>query len=205
LGDFVAHPPVGEVLTEEKWQAILDNNAVYDDKFVYAVSSTGIFCRPSCKSRAPKKENTLVFAAPADALVARFRPCKRCKPTGQRVPDEEWITAVTGYIQQHYAEPLNLQTLADISHSSSYHLHRTFKRVTGQTPVALIQQIRVEKAAAALLTTDKAVSAIGADVGLANAAYFITLFKKLTGHTPAQHRKQKPALQNKEVSHEGTI
>ncbi|MNL52002.1 Bifunctional transcriptional activator/DNA repair enzyme AdaA [compost metagenome] len=138
-------------------------------------------------------------------MAARFRPCKRCKPTGQRLPDEEWIAAVTGYIRQHYAEPLDLRTLADISHSSPYHLHRTFKRVTGQTPAAYVQQVRVEKAAAALLTTDKAVSAIGADVGLANTAYFITLFKTLTGNTPAQYRKQKPATQIKEVSHEETI
>lgn len=200
MGEFFVHPPVGEVLTEDKWQAILNNNAAFDGQFVYAVSSTGIFCRPSCKSRPPKKENTVIFATPVDALAARFRPCKRCRPNGLRLPDEEWISMVTSYIQQHYSAPLDLHTLADISHSSPYHLHRTFKRVTGKTPVAYIQQVRVDKASDELLAIDKPVSAIGLDVGIANTAYFITLFKSLTGCTPAQYRKQKQAAQKEEVS-----
>lgn len=177
-------------LPEEQWRAILNNDAAFDGQFVYAVSSTGIFCRPSCKSRPPKKENTQIFASPREALDAHYRPCKRCKPTGERMPDEEWIAMVTEYIRRHYAEPLHLQTLADISHSSPYHLHRTFKRITGQTPAAYVQQVRIEQAAAELTATGKPVSAIGTDVGLANTAYFITLFKSQTGCTPAQYRKQ---------------
>jgi AraC family transcriptional regulator, regulatory protein of adaptative response / methylphosphotriester-DNA alkyltransferase methyltransferase len=182
LGDFY--------LPDEKWQAILNNDAAFDGQFVYGVSSTGIFCRPSCKSRPPKKENTQIFASSREALDARYRPCKRCRPTGERMPDEEWISMVTEYIRRHYAAPLHLQTLADISHSSPFHLHRTFKRITGQTPSAYVQQVRIEQAAAELLTTDKPVSVIGTDVGLANTPYFITLFKNQTGCTPAQYRKQ---------------
>jgi AraC family transcriptional regulator of adaptative response / methylphosphotriester-DNA alkyltransferase methyltransferase len=185
-----------EILTNEKWQAIINNDASYDGQFFYAVKTTGIFCRPSCKSRPPKKENINLFETAEYALSAKFRPCKRCKPTGQRLPDDEWIAGVTEYIDKNYMENLQLNMLADISHGSPYHLHRTFKRVTGITPVEYIQLQRIEQAKKQLLSSEKSMVEIGLSVGLANTSYFITLFKKKTGFTPAGYRKFQ--LQNKE-------
>ncbi|WP_281426376.1 bifunctional transcriptional activator/DNA repair enzyme AdaA [Paenibacillus agaridevorans] len=177
-------------LSDEQWQAVANNDASFDGQFFYAVKTTGIFCRPSCKSRLPKRENIGYFELAEQAMAARYRPCKRCKPTGQRLPDEEWITIVTEYIDAHYSEALNLDTLAHLSHGTPYHLHRTFKKVKGITPVDYIQQIRIGRAQQLLLASDLPVSQIGESVGLANTPYFITLFKKKTGLTPDAFRRQ---------------
>ncbi|MDR7000736.1 AraC family transcriptional regulator of adaptative response / methylphosphotriester-DNA alkyltransferase methyltransferase [Neobacillus niacini] len=178
-----------EPLTEEKWQAILHNDANYNHQFFYAVKSTGIFCKPSCKSRPPKKENVLIFQNAEEAISAHFRPCKRCKPTGERLPDQEWIAQIIQYIEQNYIEKLTLETLAEACHGSPYHLHRTFKRITGVTPVEYIQLTRINKAKELLIKTNITIVDIALSVGMSNTPYFITLFKKKSGFTPAQYRQ----------------
>ena len=176
-------------MTEEKWQAIIHNDATYNDKFFYAVITTGIFCRPSCKSRAPKKENVLIFQNAPQAMSANFRPCKRCKPTGERLPDHEWVAQITDYIDMNYSEKLTLQTLAEIGHGSPYHLHRTFKRINGVTHVDYIQQSRINKAKEFLLHSNNTIADIALAVGMPSTTYFITLFKKKTGFTPGGYRQ----------------
>jgi AraC family transcriptional regulator, regulatory protein of adaptative response / methylphosphotriester-DNA alkyltransferase methyltransferase len=177
-------------LTDEKWQAIVLNDSNYNDKFIYAVKTTGIFCRPSCKSRPPKKENVFIFENTEEALSANFRPCKRCKPTGERLPDREWVSIITSYIDKHYCEKLTLERLADISHGSPYHLHRTFKRITQLTPVEYILETRMTKAKELLLEPKKSISDVARDIGIPNISYFITLFKKKTGQTPIEYRQK---------------
>ncbi|MCM3180876.1 bifunctional transcriptional activator/DNA repair enzyme AdaA [Cytobacillus horneckiae] len=177
------------MMTNEKWQAIIDNDASYNNQFFYAVKTTGIFCKPSCKSRVPKKENVRIFLNAEQALHANFRPCKRCKPTNERLPDSEWVALITEYIDKNFIEKLTLETLADIAHGSPYHLHRTFKKIKGITPVEYIQQVRVNAAKKDLIQTNKAIADISICVGMPNTPYFITLFKKKTGHTPAQYRQ----------------
>ncbi|NRG47919.1 bifunctional transcriptional activator/DNA repair enzyme AdaA [Bacillus sp. CRN 9] len=177
------------MMTNEKWQAIIDNDASYNNQFFYAVKTTGIFCKPSCKSRVPKKENVRIFLNAEQALHANFRPCKRCKPTNERLPDSEWVALITEYIDKNFIEKLTLETLADIAHGSPYHLHRTFKKIKGITPVEYIQQVRVNAAKKYLIQTNKAIADISICVGMPNTPYFITLFKKKTGHTPAQYRQ----------------
>jgi len=181
---------VPEPVTDEQWQAVIGNDSAYDGQFFYAVKTTGIFCRPSCKSRAPKREHIGFFITADDALQAKFRPCKRCKPTGERLPDEEWIKVVTDYVDRNYSEALTLNKLALICHGTPYHLHRTFKKVTGITPVAYIQQVRIVHAQNMLIDSDKSIAEIGQSVGMANTPYFITLFKKKTGLTPKHYREQ---------------
>jgi AraC family transcriptional regulator of adaptative response / methylphosphotriester-DNA alkyltransferase methyltransferase len=189
----------GDRPSEAEWGAIVCNDGASDGAFWYAVRTTGIFCRPSCKSKPPLRENVSVFRSPDAARSAGYRPCKRCKPTGVRLPDEEWILTITDYIRERYMEPLTLEKLAEIGHGSPYHLHRIFKRVTGVTPVSYIQEFRIRRAKEMLAESGVAVAEIGARVGLPNAPYFITLFKKITGCTPAQFR----LLQRKEdANHE---
>ncbi|GKU76108.1 bifunctional transcriptional activator/DNA repair enzyme AdaA [Paenibacillus sp. L3-i20] len=182
-------------LTELRWQAIYTNDISSDGMFFYAVKTTGIFCRPSCKSKPPNRANVDIFPDAKAAQAADYRPCKRCKPTGQTLPNEEWITQITNYIHHHFTEEITLAKLADIAHGSPYHLHRTFKRVNGITPAAYIHQLRIDRAKAKLIETNSTVSEIGEAVGLANTPYFITLFKRLTGYTPAHYRQ----LHTKEV------
>ncbi|MFC5589613.1 bifunctional transcriptional activator/DNA repair enzyme AdaA [Sporosarcina soli] len=179
----------GMPLTDEWWRAITQNDPSYDDVFIYAVTSTGICCRPSCHSRDPKKENVRIFYDVDEAVAAGFRPCKRCKPGGIRLPDEEWVIQIREYIDANYPTPLSLETLADMCHGSPYHLQRTFKRIVGKTPMEYIQHIRISRAINELQSTDKSIADIGLSVGLPNTSYFITLFKNKIGHTPKQYQK----------------
>ncbi|KAA8786811.1 AraC family transcriptional regulator of adaptative response / methylphosphotriester-DNA alkyltransferase methyltransferase [Paenibacillus sp. 4624] len=181
-------------IPHDYWEAIIQNDHTYDGTFFYAVQTTGIFCRPSCKSRAPKSGNVLIFRHAEQALAHKFRPCKRCKPTGERVPDQEWIHGVTEYIDKHYAEPLALDVLAAVSHGSPYHLHRVFKRITGQTPVQYIQAKRISVAQTLLIRTHLTVNEIARQVGISNPAYFISVFRKHTGYTPAYYRERHDRL-----------
>lgn len=186
-------------ISEEQWKAIMNNDVSYDDVFIYAVVSTGIFCRPSCKSRIPNRENVRIFKDGQQAMSESFRPCKRCKPEGVQVPDREWVIQIVQYIDQHYSQSLSLEILADMCHGSPYHIQRTFKNIMGITPVEYIQTLRIAKAKELLVTSGQSVGEIGLLVGLANTPYFITLFKKKTGITPKQYRKSMI-----EVSGDGT-
>ena len=138
--------PCDGIMTDEKWQAIIGNDASYNNQFFYGVKTTRIFCKPSCKSRVPKKENVRIFQSAEEALTAKFRPCKRCKPTNERLPENEWVALITEYISRNYNKKLTLETLAEISHGSPYHLHRTFKKIIGITPVEYIHQLRINMA-----------------------------------------------------------
>lgn len=88
---------------------------------------------------------------------------------------------MTQYLDNHYTEPLTLEMLAEVCHGSPYHLHRTFKKVTGVTPVDYIQHKRIAAASELLLNSDQAVGGIALRVGMPNTSYFITLFKRKRG------------------------
>ncbi|MEI3605325.1 bifunctional transcriptional activator/DNA repair enzyme AdaA [Pseudogracilibacillus sp. SE30717A] len=176
-------------LTEERKKAIIENDKNYDDHFFYAVKTTRIFCRPSCKSRVPNFDNVTIFSRAEDALQAGYRPCKRCKSGGRSLPDEEWISHVEMYIEGNYSKPLTLKYIADNCHSSPYHLHRVFKNIKGITPLEYVQSIRMKKAKEYLLNTDLPIKEIGRLVGIANAARFSTVFREQISQSPSQFRK----------------
>ena len=183
--------PTYQTANETQWQAILANDASQDGHFFYAVVTTRIFCRPSCKSRPPKRENVLVFATAEQARAAHFRPCKRCKPEGLRLPDQEWVEQIADYIDRHYPNKLTLEMLAEECHGSPYHLQRTFKRVMQMTPTEYLVRRRIHEAKRALVDAEspRTVAEIAREVGIGSAAYLITLFKKMTGITPNEYRK----------------
>ncbi|WP_028776074.1 bifunctional transcriptional activator/DNA repair enzyme AdaA [Shimazuella kribbensis] len=176
-------------LSMEQWQAIMDNDTSYDKKFYYGVQTRGIFCRPSCKSRPPKKENVKIFENPQQALDEDYRPCKRCKPTDKQLPAEEWVDQVATYIDTNFAEHLTLQILADLFHGSPFHLQRTFKQIKSISPTEYIQEIRISKAMEYLTASGFSVMDIALAVGISNMAYFGTLFKQKTGYTPTAYRQ----------------
>src|SRR5437867_5864224 len=96
-----------------RWQAVTARDSALDGAFVFAVSSTGIYCRPSCPSKRPRRENVTFYRAPQEAEKAGFRECLRCRPksvTGN--PRQEMIKAVCRYIEQHLDEPITLARLS---------------------------------------------------------------------------------------------
>lgn len=171
------------------WNAICENDAAFDDVFFYGVDSTGIFCRPSCKSRVPKKENVRIFKNAFSATKEGYRPCKRCKPDGLILPAAEWVEQIAEWIDCHFTEPATLERLAEISHGSPYHLQRLFKRYKKMSPSEYVQKRRLEKAVELLRAGELSIKEIGKRSGFGNPAYFITLFKKTNGVTPGQFRR----------------
>lgn len=118
------------------WHAVCENDRAYDGRFVYAVQTTGIYCRPSCPSRTPKRAHVQFYALPALAEADGFRACKRCQP--QRIaPQDETagrIADLCAYIAEHLHRALTLEHLATVAHWSPYHLQRVFKMYTGISP-----------------------------------------------------------------------
>lgn len=120
---------------ELRWQQLGDANA--DGCFIYAVITTGIYCRPGCPSRRPKRDNVRFFNNSSDAEAAGFRACKRCRPQAASADatQTERITRLCRYIETAAQEP-SLEELANYAGISTYHLQRQFKAITGVSPKA---------------------------------------------------------------------
>jgi AraC family transcriptional regulator, regulatory protein of adaptative response / methylated-DNA-[protein]-cysteine methyltransferase len=123
------------VTEDTRWQTVLARDGASDGKFVFAVSSTGVYCRPSCPSKRPRRENVTFYRSPSEAESAGFRACMRCRPKASNGnPKQEMIKAVCRYIEQRLDEPITLSQLGKEFHQSPFHLQRTFKAVLGITP-----------------------------------------------------------------------
>src|SRR6266571_4457741 len=123
------------IVEDQRWHAVLARDGASDGKFVFAVSSTGVYCRPSCASKRPKRENVTFFRRPAEAESAGFRECLRCRPKSViGNPRQELIKSVSRYIEQHLDEPITLARLSTEFRQSPFHLQRTFKAVLRITP-----------------------------------------------------------------------
>jgi AraC family transcriptional regulator, regulatory protein of adaptative response / methylated-DNA-[protein]-cysteine methyltransferase len=122
---------------ETRWQAVQGRDAAADGRFVYAVATTGVYCRPTCSSRPARRENVSFYRAPADAEAAGFRACKRCRPRG-RPPSQMRIEAIARACRliEEAEEPPSLEDLARAAGISRFHFHRVFKEIVGITPRA---------------------------------------------------------------------
>ena len=120
----------------ELWTAVLSRDASRDGNFVFAVRSTGIYCRPSCPARRPRREQVSFFQLPEAAEQAGFRACRRCHPRRAKGSDPkiELVRRICHAIDEHDEEPLTLKTLSAETGVSAHHLQRTFKEVMGITP-----------------------------------------------------------------------
>lgn len=179
-------------VTDEYWQAIIANNSNYDGKFFYAVKTTKIFCKPSCPSRPPKRENITIYPDSEQALKANFRPCKRCRPLNSIVENDTWVKEIDEYLNNHFQEKITLKELASQVHGSPSYLRHTYQDVAGITPQERISQIRLKKAEELLTTTDHSIQEIAQLCGFSTPAYFIQQFKKAFKITPKKYQlKQK--------------
>lgn len=121
---------------DQLWQAVVAKDARFDGQFVFAVSSTGVYCRPSCPSRRAHRERVKFFELPEAAEQAGFRACLRCQPRRARImdPQVELVQRVCHLLDTSESESLKLAELAKQSGVSQFHLQRTFKRVMGISP-----------------------------------------------------------------------
>lgn len=151
------------IADEDAWQAVTSRDRSFDGRFVTGVLSTGIYCRPSCAARHPRRENVRFFANGAAAREAGLRPCKRCSPD-EVSRDERAVLAAIAAIKAA-GQPLALGALAQEAGYSLAHFQRIFTRATGLSPAAYARALRSERAAEAL-------SALGAQGGRVTDAIY---------------------------------
>jgi AraC family transcriptional regulator of adaptative response/methylated-DNA-[protein]-cysteine methyltransferase len=132
---------------ESRWDAVLTRDASADGGFVYAVRTTGVYCRPSCPSRKPRRESVTFYPGPDAAEIAGFRECRRCHPrAGVPVPAGlEAVRRACAFIHAHAEEPLTLAMIARHVGSSPFHLQRTFAKLAGISPRAYQDAVRAGK------------------------------------------------------------
>lgn len=173
---------------EACWQAVEDRDPNADGQFIYAVLSTGVYCRPSCPSRPARRENLRFFDTPAAAEQAGYRACLRCRPQDASAQTQQQlrIAEVCRMIEQAEHTP-NLQELAAHANLSPHHLHRVFKQTTGLTPKAYANAVRQRRLADTLNTT-QSVTAAAFAAGFASGSRFYASSDSLLGMTPSQYR-----------------
>lgn len=186
--------PVTEPTTySEYWQATEQRDETYDGKFVYAVRSTGIYCRPTCPSRRPRRDHVLFFDSCAKAERAGFRACKRCRPTETR-SGIATFEAVYKYIDTHLDEPITLAMLGAACGISHYYLQRTFKRLTGLTPHQYVRERRMGRLKEHLQSGSDITSALY-DAGFGSSSRLYENGVDRLGMTPKTYRDRGAGVQ----------
>ena len=173
---------------DSRWHAVMTRDATADGRFYYSVSTTGVFCRPSCSSRRPRREHVRFHRSAAEALGAGFRPCLRCRPTGESLAQTH-VALVTKAcaLLDSTAAAVPLATLAARAKLSPYHFHRLFKRVTGVTPREFADARRRARLDGALRKQVRITDAIY-DAGFGSAGHFYGNAGSALGMTPRQYR-----------------
>src|SRR5208282_709427 len=135
------------VTDEERWSAVLGSDARQDGAFVYAVRSTGVYCRPSCPSRRPRRDMVSFFAVPEAAERAGFRACRRCNPKDTRPRDRKLdaVRKACRYIDAHGEAVITLGELGRAVGLSPHHLQRVFTRTIGISPRAYADARRLRR------------------------------------------------------------
>jgi AraC family transcriptional regulator, regulatory protein of adaptative response / methylphosphotriester-DNA alkyltransferase methyltransferase len=173
------------------WGAVVNCNEEYDGLFYYAVKSTGICCKPSCKSKTPLKENVLFYPSVPLAIQDGYRPCKRCHPNLHISNEEEIVLSVKQVMEREYRNGLALEQLALQVGVSKYHLQRVFKLNTGISPSEYMTKLRMDEAMLRLKTTEETITEIAHAIGYKSSAHFSSVFRHHIGCTPSVYKKRR--------------
>lgn len=173
----------------EAWKAVIERDPQYDGAFVYAVTSTGIYCRPVCRARRPRRDNVRFFASGPEAEAQGYRACRRCRP------DAPGATAIAraverarSHLERNVAARVTLAELGAIVHVSPYHLQRSFKRLLGVTPREYQARRRGEALREALQESGTLTSG-GHAAGFATPKALYTAGVEGLGMTPGEYRR----------------
>ena len=178
-----------EAADDPRWNAVVARDAARDGEFVFAVSSTGVYCRPSCAARRPRRENVQFFVRPEHAEQAGYRACLRCRPrTFSGDAESDGVKLICRYIEQHIDEPLTLDRLGKEFHQSPFHLQRRFKAVLGITPREYADSCRLRLLKRNLQAGDSVTRAMyNAGYGSSSRLYEKTASQ--LGMTPDKYRR----------------
>jgi len=175
---------------EAYWQAVLTRDKGSDGMFVYGVRSTGIYCRPSCPSRRPRREQVVFFPLPEAAERDGFRSCRRCDPRQAMAgdPQAELVQRVCRSIESRLGDPVTLGELGAQVGLSPYHLQRVFKRITGVTPRQYADARRLGQFKARLKEGASVTNAMY-DAGYGSSSRLYERASAQLGMTPATYRR----------------
>ncbi len=176
------------------WQAVQQRDPTYDGSVIYAVRTTGIYCRPTCPSRRPNRDNVRFFADSKEAQSAGYRACLRCLPDrpDQKSRNSDLVKRVCHQIDSHLNEhPDSLPSLAQLSQAagvSSSHLQRVFKKETGLTPRQYAHTGRLERFKS-LVRDGNPVSAAMFDSGFSSSSRLYEDADGQFGMTPGRYKR----------------
>ncbi len=170
---------------DEAWAAFERRDRSWDGRIFGGVRTTGIYCRPSCPARRPRRENVEFFATPAEARAAGYRACLRCLPDD--VSREDAALGKAFRLLARAEEAPSLDDLAAAAGYSPHHFHRLFTRATGVTPAAYYRSLRARRAETALAENERITDAIY-DAGYSGPARFYADAKGRLGMTPSAWR-----------------
>jgi len=180
--------PAAATTNDPRWLSVLERDKKADGTFYYSVKTTGVYCRPSCAARLARPENVHFHATSEDAEKSGFRACKRCKPTGLSLTEENTarIARVCRLIERSESSP-SLDKLAKYAGMSVFHLHRTFKAITGLTPNGYAAAHRSNRVRKTLAKTQSVTDAIY-DAGFNSNSRFYETSNEVLGMTPTDFR-----------------
>lgn len=173
---------------DERWEAVVRRDHAAAGEFVYGVRTTGVYCRPGCAARRPRRENVRFYASCADAESAGFRPCRRCRPQESTLAERHARSvAAACRLAETAEETPSLDALAQAAGLSRFHFHRVFKAATGVTPRAYAVACRADRTREALRTSRTVTDAIF-EAGFNSSGSFYAESPEMLGMAPATFR-----------------
>jgi AraC family transcriptional regulator of adaptative response/methylated-DNA-[protein]-cysteine methyltransferase len=174
---------------DRRWNAVVGRDSGRDGEFVFAVSSTGVYCRPSCPARRPRRENVTFYSRPEQAEKAGFRACLRCRPRSvSGNPQSDSAKEICRYIEQHLDEPITLERLGKVFRQSPFHLQRRFKAALGITPREYADSCRLRLLKRNLQAGDNVTRAMY-DAGYGSSSRLYEKTAAQLGMTPDKYRR----------------
>ncbi len=171
------------------WKAVLTRDSERDGAFVFAVASTGVYCRPSCPARRPRRANVTFYSRPEQAEKAGFRACLRCRPKAfSGHPQSDFAKEVCRYIEQHLDEAITLERLGKVFRQSPFHLQRRFKAALGITPREYADSCRLRQLKRNLQAGDNVTRAMY-DAGYGSSSRLYEKTASQLGMTPDKYRR----------------
>jgi len=173
----------------QRWDAVVARDHGHDGNFVFAVATTGVYCRPSCPARRPRRENVKFFLRPEQAEQAGYRACLRCRPKAMSGhPQSDGVKEICRYIEQHLDEPITLGRLGKVFRLSPFHLQRSFKAVLGITPREYADSCRLRQLKRSLQAGDNVTRAMY-DAGYGSSSRLYERTASQLGMTPDKYRR----------------
>jgi AraC family transcriptional regulator, regulatory protein of adaptative response / methylated-DNA-[protein]-cysteine methyltransferase len=179
-----------QLLEETLWKAVLNRDPTIDGKFFYGVRSTGIYCRPICPSRRPNRNQVCFFQSVQEAQSAGFRPCKRCQPQFETVPNpaKAKVLAVCRYIEAQSDRIPTLSELCSQVEMSPSYLQKVFKQIIGVSPFQYADALRSQRLKQRLQSGEEIAHAVY-DTGYGSSSQLYEKAPKQLGMTPKVYQQ----------------